>query len=252
MGGKFKYYPGDRIGPNKILFLKRTSKDKNRKWKGLFSCPLCGTIFECYINGVQKGQTTSCGCYHKTIALKKTHQSNYKDLTNQKSGTWTFLNRSDRQNKNHTWYWDCVCENGHKKQILCSNFGKTKTCNKCEHRSQGEEKIEKILNILKINFIEQHFYKDCLSSKGHYLFFDFYLPDYNCCIEYDGIQHFKKTSWSHDNLEERQCRDKIKDKYCKDHNIKLIRIPYWDYDKLNEDYLLELINGQSNNSCRNN
>lgn len=75
--------------------------------------------------------------------------------------------------------------------------------------------------------------------------FDFYLPDYNCCIEYDGISHYKPNEYGSWNTEESvkdtQYRDKVKDDYCSTHNIKMIRIPYWDYDILNKDYLLAKI-----------
>ena len=36
-------------------------------------------------------------------------------------------------------------------------------------------------------------------------------------------------------------RDKIKDEYCVKKNYKIIRIPYWDYDKLDKNYLLRLL-----------
>ena len=78
--------------------------------------------------------------------------------------------------------------------------------------------------------------------------FDFYLPDYNTCIEYDGEQHFhtpnNKTStyFTKEKIDEIQYRDSIKNQYCKDNNIKLIRIPYTDYNLLNEKYLLDKIN----------
>ena len=80
-------------------------------------------------------------------------------------------------------------------------------------------------------------FKDCIYQAQ--LRFDFYLPDYNCCIEYDGIQHFKRTNFSHDNFEERQKRDEIKNQYCKDNNIVLIRIPYTDLDLIDRQYLLD-------------
>ena len=44
-----------------------------------------------------------------------------------------------------------------------------------------------------------------------------------------------------DKLEETQIRDRIKTKYCKKHKIKLIRIPYWDFDRI-ESILEEILN----------
>lgn len=68
--------------------------------------------------------------------------------------------------------------------------GKTKGCG--QHISYGEEEIINILQSNNINFISHYNNNDCINPKtGWPLFFDFYLPDYNCYIEYDGIQHFE-------------------------------------------------------------
>lgn len=110
--------------------------------------------------------------------------------------------------------------------------------------SLGEEKIRKNLELLNINFIQEHIFNDLVSNNNGKPRFDFYLPDYNCCIEYDGIQHFIESHWNniHNSLKERQQRDNLKTRYCQDNNIKLIRIPYWDYNKINTHYLLERLN----------
>ena len=52
----------------------------------------------------------------------------------------------------------------------------------------------------------------------------------------------KKTFYSHGNLSQRKERDQIKNNYCKENGICLIRIPYTNFDKLNKEYLLERIN----------
>ena len=64
--------------------------------------------------------------------------------------------------------------------------------------------------------------------------FDFYLPDYNTCIEYDGIQHFEVVDYfgGLDGFITTKIRDTIKNEYCKSKNIKLIRIPYWGFDNI--------------------
>jgi len=64
--------------------------------------------------------------------------------------------------------------------------------------------------------------------------FDFHLPEYNIYIEYDGEQHFKRYKFEKDdnNLNIRKLRDQIKTDYCKNNNIKLIRIKYTDFKKI--------------------
>ena len=73
-------------------------------------------------------------------------------------------------------------------------------------------------------------FTDCVNSKqGRYctkLRFDFYLPNQNTLIEYDGEQHFVKRGKYGEKFETLQENDIIKNKYCKDKGIKLIRIHY--------------------------
>lgn len=108
-------------------------------------------------------------------------------------------------------------------------------------RSKGERIIESTLLEMNIEFNAQHIFYDCRSKNNRVLYFDFFLPEYCCCIEYDGEQHY--TGWKKDisSLKEIQDRDKRKDDYCSQHNIRLIRIPYTDFDKINIQYLRNLL-----------
>ena len=69
--------------------------------------------------------------------------------------------------------------------------------------------------------------------------FDFYLHDYNVCIEYDGIQHFKPIEYfgGEEAFQKRQLNDKIKTEYCIDNHITLIRLPY----TLSEDEIKNIV-----------
>lgn len=105
----------------------------------------------------------------------------------------------------------------------------------CPHcnESQGEKRIRKWLLTNNINFIAQYRFNDCRNIRP--LPFDFYLPNYNTCIEFDGIQHFEETyqfMGLKNAFHYTQNNDKIKNNYCKTHNIKLIRIKYTDIDKI--------------------
>lgn len=111
--------------------------------------------------------------------------------------------------------------------------------------SKGEDLLDYLLGNMGIVYIRQKTFEDCINPKTNYkLKFDFYLPDYNCCIEYDGEMHFKykNQGWNNkENFESTIERDNIKNKYCEDNGIKLIRIPYTEYKNIDEDYLWELI-----------
>ena len=73
-----------------------------------------------------------------------------------------------------------------------------------------------------------------VGCRGGLLMFDFYLPNYNICIEYDGIQHFKPIDYfgGERGLRIRQTHDMRKNKYCLRNNIKLIRIKYSDISNI--------------------
>jgi hypothetical protein len=92
------------------------------------------------------------------------------------------------------------------------------------NESKGEKIIRLFLTKNNINFRMQKIFNNCCNIKP--LPFDFYLPDYNICIEYDGEQHFKiKENWGgKDGFIKIKNNDKIKDSYCDKNNIKLIRI----------------------------
>lgn len=108
--------------------------------------------------------------------------------------------------------------------------GRCPVCNE----SKGEALIRKYLLDNNIVFIPQHTFDDCRRSRC--LPFDFYLPDYDVLIEYDGQQHFASIDifGGQDRFVYQQENDEIKNKYCKDHNIKLLRIAFYDIDNIND------------------
>jgi Zn finger protein HypA/HybF involved in hydrogenase expression len=109
-------------------------------------------------------------------------------------------------------------------------------CPKCNY-SKGEMLVEHFLLTHDIKFIPQYSPIDLVTQykRARYRF-DFFLPDHNILIEFDGIQHDKPIKrWngfytSFDNI---QRRDGIKNKYAKDRSILLIRIKYKDINNIN-------------------
>lgn len=113
----------------------------------------------------------------------------------------------------------------------------------CPHcrLSRGEKKISNFLDSKYIKYEQQHSFHDC--RYVHVLLFDFYLPDYNTAIEYDGEQHYRPVKFggkndekSDERFELTKIKDGIKTRYCEDKGIKLIRIPYTEFDNI-EDIL---------------
>ena len=105
-------------------------------------------------------------------------------------------------------------------------------CSLCNKKSKGEIKITRFLTNNNIKFEREKRFDDCRNILP--LPFDFYIPKYNLCIEFDGIQHFQNTNWygkmsneeMKENLKSNQLRDQIKNDYCKKNGINLLRIRY--------------------------
>jgi very-short-patch-repair endonuclease len=125
--------------------------------------------------------------------------------------------------------------------IICQSHGKFKqqpTChlngNGCPicKESKGELMIRNILNTKQINFFRNKKFPNCKFKKP--LSFDFYLPNHNVCIEFDGIQHHNPIKYfgGENTFKKIQIRDNIKTQYCINNNIKLIRIPYTDINNV--------------------
>lgn len=112
-------------------------------------------------------------------------------------------------------------------------------CPKC-NMSKGEMAVEKYLKSHNIKYEAQKRFDDCKNI--HTLPFDFYIEKLNTAIEYDGQLHYMSINFfgGENALTNRQKLDGIKTNYCKEHNIKLIRIPYYDYDKIEEILSREL------------
>lgn len=100
------------------------------------------------------------------------------------------------------------------------------------NESKGENFIRKWLEKNKINFTSQKTFFGCSTKnkkgKSSPLEFDFYLPDYNLCIEWDGIQHYEPRDFfgGFTSFERQKYLDQLKNEYCEKNGIDILRIPY--------------------------
>ena len=106
-------------------------------------------------------------------------------------------------------------------------------CRYC-NESKGERKVAAFLQENNFKYKREKTFPRCIYKNK--LKFDFYLPDQNICIEYDGEQHFIDGIFAQCSLEKIQIRDSIKNKFCEKNNILLIRIPYTEFNNI-EDIL---------------
>jgi len=157
-------------------------------------CPKCYGLFNNSINVAKKIAESRDGkCLSEHYINNKTNMSWF---CNKCEHTWTA--RLDRI-KNGTW------------------------CPSC-NRSHGERKIAEYLKSLSILFFEEYIFKELKRRR-----FDFFLPDENIAVEFDGIQHFqiyKKYAPDKETLDSIKIRDKEKLTFCINNKIKLLKISY--------------------------
>lgn len=116
-------------------------------------------------------------------------------------------------------------------------------CPKCAPQYYMEDKVIRTLEEWDYTVTRQKKFEDCTYISE--LKFDGYIEGFNTCVEYDGQGHYKPIQWGNISKEEAEkefeknkIRDKIKDEYCKEKGIKLIRIPYWESENI-EEYLFD-------------
>lgn len=153
------------------------------------------------------------------------------------------MERDKEAEKNHPkskqTFWKCQCDCGN---IISIEKGKltSKGQSSCGClKSIGELHINQILSTNNISYISQYTNELLKSDKEGYYKFDFALLDDNNniirLIEFDGINN---NYFKDDTI---QKRDNIKNKYAKDNNIPLVRIPYYKRDNITlEDLILGL------------
>lgn len=115
------------------------------------------------------------------------------------------------------------------------NGNRCNHCNRISSSSKGEKRIKEILDNNNIQYIEQYKFDDCKNKFK--LPFDFAIiknNKVNSIIEFDGRQHFEPIEmWGGlDNYNKIKINDDIKNRYCLDNNIELVRIPHWDYENI--------------------
>lgn len=195
---------------------------------------------------LKSGNTPSCGCYTKT-RMTKFNQDVKNDFIklyqNKKYNKLKILYPVDKNEDRKGIKWHCQCECGNYIDIYTNDFtsGHTKSCGKCPDKgSFGEQKIAELLLKNNVEYLREYQFNDCININK--LRYDFYIPLNNYIIEFDGELHFNYgTGWNtKENFEKIKYRDSIKNQYCRDNGIPLIRIPYTHFNNLCiEDLLLE-------------
>lgn len=195
---------------------------KDKHGNTLYNCICrCGNRRVVLGYNLASGTSKSCGCYSK----QRKHER-LKDLTGQTFNNLYVIRFYGYGEDGRKTLWLCRCVCGAECVVAGSNLknGHTKSCG-CLI-SVGEEQIREFLDNHEIKYVRQKRFCDCKDQKP--LPFDFYLPQYNIAIEYDGMYHYKNVRGKQDDYNKMKYHDQIKTQYCIDNNIQLIRIPYWE------------------------
>lgn len=222
---KYSYLIGQKINKWTVLELKRNPN----KYKEVFAVCICecGTIADINIYNLIYNKTKDCGCGRK-IMLRETRSTN---LVGQRFGKLLVIEQLQESNKFNRRLYRCKCDCGNEviAATNCLVNGHTHSCG-CLN-SYYNSYIGILLTDMKISYKPEYVVK----INGASYRYDFYLPDYNLIIEYDGEQHYFPVNFGRwDELElqrqfnKTQEHDRIKTQYCIDNHINLLRIPYWE------------------------
>lgn len=189
---------------------------KNTDTKIVIICPNHGEFTQTPHNHLKYG-CIKCG------GTKKLTQEEFVKKSIEIHGNK--YNYSQAEYKGNKFKVEIICPKHNIFKQSASNHMKGANCPSC-NSSKGENIIKNFLIKNNITYQEQKKFPECMHIRK--LPFDFFLPEYNLCIEYDGEQHFKavKIFGGHKEFKKTLIRDEIKNNFCKIQNIKLLRISY--------------------------
>lgn len=189
----------------------------NAKTNILHKCKICGYKWMAAPTNILKGK----GCPQCAGLKRRNHEEYVKTVSIINPNIIVIGTYVNARTKIMHRCLICGTEWNTSPYVITSGHG----CPVCNH-SLGEKDTSRYLLNHGIRFISQYAFNDC---KNIYpLPFDFYLPEYNACIEYDGIQHFQSIDYFGGDIAfaKQLKNDDIKNNYCLSHNIPLLRIRY--------------------------
>ena len=224
---------GDEIlNPEKYVNMKTN----NLKIK----CKLCNNVWTTSLASLcsSDGLCPDCGI-KKCAKSNMLSSSTVTHIISSKNNN-ILLNPEDYKGNNiRNLKVKCKCGNVYTVSLANYVYNDVIRCPQCTKKeSRGERIIREFLEANKINFQQEQRFSDCVDKRT--LPFDFYLPEYNTCIEFDGQHHYFPIYNDDIHFEITKKHDKIKTQYCDNNNIKLIRIPYWQGENINSILQKEL------------
>ena len=227
---RIKYKEGQILGDYGITFIKNAGTNKHSQREAVFKCH-CGKEFITEINNIKLNHQRSCGCANDEPSPCRIEYTEGQVL-----GDYgvKFIKDVGIRNKRRFALMKCACGKEFITAIERVKSNTTTSCG-CFYKSLGEDKIEGLLNSKDIEFNTEHKEEKC-RDKGM-LPFDFAIKRNSQIvgfIEYDGIHHFEPVEFfgGEKHLLYTQRHDQIKDDYCNENNIPLLRIPYTEFNSI--------------------
>ena len=141
---------------------------------------------------------------------------------------------------NNSYDFKCECGKVFKRSINSMVYNNALYCSDCSKlkKSKYHLSVREYLEKNKIKYVEEKRFKNCKDKNC--LPFDFYLPDYNMCIEVQGEQHYipKSIFGGMERLKITISHDIIKNFFCRSNNIGLIKIDYNNFHVNSYIYIL--------------
>ena len=179
----------------------------------------CGNVYEVQPSSFIRGKR----CPYCAGLAKKTDKQFKHEVFNLVNNDYTFLDKYvNNKTKLRVKHNGC----GNVYEVQPNSFLSGKRCPYCNQTPKGETFISKILDNLNINYEYQKTFDDLRDSQP--LSYDFYIPDQNILIEYQGLQHYQPIDYfgGDDRFISQQKHDKMKLDYAKEHGYNLITVPY--------------------------
>ena len=218
------------VSPNISIIGNYTGVNKKIKYK----CLVCGYIGYSIANNLLNG----CRCPNCLNGTKLTEKEFLNKLHNINPN---IIIISEYQKVHQKVLCKCaICNTTWERQPR-SLLSVGSKCPVCEPLSMGENKIRKYLDLYHMSYESQKKFDDLYGVGNGKLSYDFYLPFYNCLIEYQGEQHERPINFS--GCEDTKAQkmfikqkehDRRKRKYAKNNGYKLLEIWYYDYDNIEE------------------
>lgn len=243
---KRKNIEGQTFGYLTVLSIRRTFSKSGKQRTYCYCECKCGKRLDVLMDTLMSPGLHSCGCARKEIANKLS-----KNIDGMKFGRLTVLKELKEYTPRRVL---CLCDCGNEivviKTDLMSYHTQSCGCLQMERITEAnsnrpivsskEVLIKNYLEDNNISYISQYYCDDCRDVMP--LPFDFALLLINkfILVEYDGKQHFEPIDFfgGVEGFELRKKHDEIKNKYCHDNKIQLVRIPY----TMDDESIINLLN----------